>query len=246
MSQDGETSLHPGPRHLPLLCAVAADGSQRPPDEREAGAAHSLHVVVHATNGGHLRFGSAAVLPRFHSPPPECHGAGSPVATRAGHAKSNCISAWSRVSLLGPTRILSKRRWCTAAQRKMNVRNGLQIPPLHRQLAGEKPRSLLGLQPRHFGQEKAREVSWQGSPRRWGGATTCERDTIVPEGGISTPRIVEEFQPRISKKEKKNSGRHFGWPFWPTQAGLGRPPRPGGEEAAAGPELRGVPLPRQW
>ena len=55
-------------------------------------------------------------------------------------------------------------------------------------------------------------------------------------GGFQ-PRIVEEFQPRISKKEKKDSGRHFGWPFWPMQAGPGRPPRPGGEEAAAGQEL---------
>ena len=36
VSQDRETSLHPSPGHLPLTCAVAADGSQRPPDEREA------------------------------------------------------------------------------------------------------------------------------------------------------------------------------------------------------------------
>ena len=59
-------------------------------------------------------------------------------------------------------------------------------------------------------------------------------------------RIVEEFHLVSQKKEKKDSGRHFGWPFWPTQAGPGRPPRPDGEEAAAGQELRGMPLPRQW
>ena len=68
MSQDRETSLRPDPSHLPLCGAVAADGSQGPPDEREAGAALSLHVVALATNDGSLRFGSAAVLPRFHSP----------------------------------------------------------------------------------------------------------------------------------------------------------------------------------
>ena len=100
MSQDRETSLRPDPSHLPLCGAVAADGSQGPPDEREAGAALSLHVVALATNDGSLRFGSAAVLPRFHSPPPECHGAGSPIATRAGHAKVNqtavgsALNAW--------------------------------------------------------------------------------------------------------------------------------------------------------
>ena len=43
----------------------------------------------------------------------------------------------------------------------------------------------------------------------------------------------------VSQKRKKNSGRHSGWPFWPRWAGPGRPPRPGGEEAAAGRELRG-------
>ena len=58
-------------------------------------------------------------------------------------------------------------------------------------------------------------------------------------GNTSLSTAAQEFQPRISKKEKKDSGRHFGWPFWPMQAGPGRPPHPGGEEAAAGQELWG-------
>ena len=66
-----------------------------------------------------------------------------------------------------------------------------------------------------------------------GGAITC---TFAEE---FQPRVVEEFQPGISKKEKKDSGRHFGWPFWPMQAGPGWPPHPGEEEAAAGQELWG-------
>ena len=44
-------------------------------------------------------------------------------------------------------------------------------------------------------------------------------------GGAVTCTSAEEFQPPISKKRKKDSGRHFGWPFWPMQAGPGRPPK---------------------
>ena len=95
-----------------------------------------------------------------------------------------------------------------------------------------------GLQPRHFGREKAREVSWQGSPRSWGRSRN-----LHVRRGVSTLRRRGISTSHLSKKEKKDSGRHFGWPFWPMQAGLGRPPRPGGEEATAGQELWGVLLP---
>ena len=40
-----------------------------------------------------------------------------------------------------------------------------------------------GLQPRHFGREKAREVSWQGSPRSWGRSRN-----LHVRGGVSTLR----------------------------------------------------------
>ena len=49
--EPGQGNVTPSRPRAPTLnmCSVAADGSQRPPDEREAGAAPSLHVVALAT-----------------------------------------------------------------------------------------------------------------------------------------------------------------------------------------------------
>ena len=93
-----------------------------------------------------------------------------------------------------------------------------------------------GLQPRHFGREKARKVSWQGSPRSWGGATPCVRDSRTRRG-ISTPHR-RGISTSHQKKRKKGLGAPFwlavladigrtgsAWSFWQGGAAVGQEPR---------------------
>ena len=84
------TSLHPDFRHLPLCGAVAADGSQGPPDEREAGAA-SLHFALLPMRPTMDLCGSV----RLQSCPDSIHlhlSAMGPFATHAGHASRTALA----------------------------------------------------------------------------------------------------------------------------------------------------------
>ena len=65
--------------------------------------------------------------------------------------------------------------------------------------------------------KKPGRLASQEPPRSWGGA-----HNLHVRGGISTSR--RGVSTSCLKKEKKDSGRRFGWPFWPMQAGPGRSP----------------------